>query len=43
MHEMSLMTGVIDTVEKAANDAGALKVLKISLSVGEMTDRKSVV
>lgn len=38
MHEMSLMTGVIDTVETAAEDAGALKVLKISLSVGEMTE-----
>lgn len=38
MHEMSLMQGVIDTVEQAATQAGALRVTQVSLSVGEMTE-----
>lgn len=32
------MTGVMESVETAAKDAGADKVLKISLSVGVMTE-----
>ena len=38
MHELGIMTGVMDSVEVAARDAGADKVLKISLSVGVMTE-----
>lgn len=38
MHELGIMTGVMDAVTKAANDAGADKVLKVSLSVGVMSE-----
>jgi len=38
MHELGIMSGVMDSVQRAANDAGAQRVLKISLSVGEMTE-----
>lgn len=38
MHELGIMTGVMDAVETSARDAGADKVLKVSLSVGEMTE-----
>lgn len=38
MHEVGIMTGVLEAVNKAAQDARALKVLKVSLSVGVMTE-----
>lgn len=38
MHEVGIMTGVLAAVDEAAINAGALKVLKVSLSVGEMTE-----
>lgn len=38
MHELGIMTGVMDAVEKTATEAGALKVLKVTLSVGVMTE-----
>ena len=38
MHELGIMTGVMDAVTKSAHDAGADKVLKVTLSVGEMTE-----
>ena len=38
MHELGIMTGVMDAVTKSAEEAGADKVLKITLSVGEMTE-----
>ena len=38
MHELGIMTGVLDAVESAARDAGATKVTRVSLSVGEMTE-----
>ena len=38
MHELGIMTGVLESVETAARDAGADKVLKVSLSVGVMTE-----
>ncbi|RDB64658.1 hydrogenase nickel incorporation protein HypA [Gordonibacter sp. 28C] len=38
MHELGIMTGVLDAVETSAKQAGADKVLKVSLSVGEMTE-----
>lgn len=38
MHELGIMTGVMEAVDKSARDAGADKVLKINLSVGVMTE-----
>ncbi|MDD6635678.1 MAG: hydrogenase maturation nickel metallochaperone HypA [Coriobacteriaceae bacterium] len=38
MHELGIMTGVVETVEQAARDAGAEKVLKVNLAVGVMTE-----
>lgn len=38
MHELGIMTGVMDAVEKSARQAGATSVLEITLSVGEMTE-----
>ena len=38
MHELGIMTGVMDAVTKSAHDAGADKVLKVTLSVGVMTE-----
>jgi hydrogenase nickel incorporation protein HypA/HybF len=37
MHELGLMTGIMDAVIKTANDAGADKVTEIKLTVGQMT------
>ena len=38
MHELGIMTGVLDAVCDSAAQAGATEVLGISLSVGEMTE-----
>lgn len=38
MHELGIMTGVMEAATTAAHDAGATKLLKVSLSVGEMTE-----
>lgn len=38
MHELGIMTGVMESVEEAARNAGADKVLEIDLSVGVMTE-----
>ena len=38
MHELGIMTGVIDSVKTAALDVGATRLLKVTLSVGEMTE-----
>lgn len=38
MHELGIMTGVMEATEEAAKQAGATKVLKVTLSVGEMTE-----
>lgn len=38
MHELGIMTGVMEAVEKSAVQAGATKVLKVTLSIGEMTE-----
>ncbi len=38
MHELGIMTGVVESVGSAARNAGADKVLKVSLSVGVMTE-----
>ena len=38
MHELGIMTGVLDVVNDSARQAGADKVLKVSLSIGVMTE-----
>lgn len=38
MHELGLMTGIMDAVLKTAENAGADKVTEIRLTVGEMTE-----
>ena len=38
MHELGIMTSVLDTVENAAVDAGATRVISINLRIGEMTE-----
>lgn len=38
MHEMGIIAGVIDSVVPAAEQAGALCVLSISLRIGDMTE-----
>lgn len=38
MHELGIMTGVMESSVASAKAAGASKVIKISLSVGEMTE-----
>ncbi|MDT8446876.1 MAG: hydrogenase maturation nickel metallochaperone HypA [bacterium] len=35
MHELSIITGVIESCEQAAKDAGAGQILKINLKIGE--------
>ena len=38
MHEMSIVAGVIDAVVPSAEQAGAERVLAISLRIGDMTE-----
>ena len=38
MHELGIMTGVMESARTAAEDAGATKLLGVTLSVGEMTE-----
>ena len=38
MHELGIMTGVVDSVCSAARDAGATEVTLVCLRVGEMTE-----
>lgn len=38
MHELGIMTGVLDAVEASAKEAEANRVLVVRLSVGEMTE-----
>lgn len=38
MHEMSIVAGVIDAVTQSALDAGADKVMTITLRIGDMTE-----
>lgn len=38
MHELGIMSGVMDAVQQSADNAGADKVLKVTLSVGVMTE-----
>ena len=38
MHELGIMTGVMEVVETSARQAGATGVTRVTLSVGEMTE-----
>ncbi len=38
MHELGIMTGVMDAAVKSAREAGATKLLGVTLSIGEMTE-----
>ena len=38
MHELGIMTGVLEAANTAARDAGATKLLGVKLSIGEMTE-----
>lgn len=38
MHELGIMTGVVESVGAAARNAGATRVLEVHLSVGVMTE-----
>ena len=38
MHEMSIVSGVLDAVRTSAEEAGADRVLKITLRIGDMTE-----
>lgn len=38
MHELSLMSAILESVEEAARDAGAVKVTAVSLVIGDMTE-----
>ena len=38
MHELGIMTGVMEAVETSARQAGATSVTRVTLSVGEMTE-----
>lgn len=38
MHELGIMTGVVESVTQAARANGASKVVKVSLAVGVMTE-----
>jgi hydrogenase nickel incorporation protein HypA/HybF len=38
MHELSLMQGVLNTVEESARKAGAVRVLAVRLTIGDMAE-----
>ena len=38
MHEMGIISGVLDVVNSSARDAGATRVLSVNLRIGEMTE-----
>lgn len=38
MHELGIMTGVVDAAVGAARDAGAARLLGVTLSIGEMSE-----
>ena len=38
MHELGLMTGVMDAAVKAAREAGAVRLLSVKLSIGEANE-----
>lgn len=38
MHELGIMTGVLEAATTAARDAGAQRLLEVNLRIGEMTE-----
>lgn len=38
MHELGIMTGVVDCATAAAREAGATRLLGVALSIGEMSE-----
>jgi hydrogenase nickel incorporation protein HypA/HybF len=38
MHEMGIISSVLDSATTAAHDAGAIKLLQVDLRIGEMTE-----
>lgn len=38
MHELGIMTGVMEAATASAREAGATRLLKVTLSIGEMTE-----
>lgn len=38
MHELGIMTGVVDAATKAAHEAGATRLIGVTLRIGEMTE-----
>ena len=43
MHELGIVLNVIDRVEEIAKENNVKKVTKLTLEIGEVSDRKSVV
>ena len=37
MHELGIVSGVLDSVRPVAQEAGATRLLSVTLKVGEMT------
>lgn len=38
MHEMGIIAGVLDVVTRSAEEAGAVRVLGVTLRIGDMTE-----
>ena len=38
MHELGIVSGILDTVSRAARDAGALRVVAVTLRIGDMRE-----
>ncbi len=38
MHELGIMTSVMEAATQAAHDAGATRLLEVTLQIGEMTE-----
>ena len=38
MHELGIVSGILETVSRAARDAGALRVVAVTLRIGDMRE-----
>ena len=38
MHELGIVSGILETVSRAARDAGALRVIAVTLRIGDMRE-----
>lgn len=38
MHELGIVSGILETVSRAARDAGALRVVGVTLRIGDMRE-----